>query len=1068
MRKLIIISLFIIGLILSFAGKTWEVNSAPASKPLVNPNQWALLIGVGDYPGNTVDLKYPGADARSIKDLLISSAGFPEDHVRLLTDDGAGESMATKQNIFGAIDQYLAPRVQPGHEIIIFLAGHGIVNGVGTEAKSYFLPVDTDIQSKETVARTAVDMEELIIKLSALKASQFTLFYDACREDPSPGRGFKGNQLTDVTARILTLVPTREQQQRRDAPTSVVFYACQIGERAFESQQLQHGVFTYYILRGLRELADRPDGRVEAGRLAGYLSENVRKWSQEAKNPFGQNQNPTMVATDVRGPVLVARVLPLSGNVPETTAVSGIRLNTFPEDATISINGQQAGRGPFQKDLPPNQYTVRAESPGFQPSETRINVIAGYRQEITINLQSSAGNSNYEKGIQFERQKLWPQAITAYQQALAEDSNSESVYESLAQVYVKSGRYREAVDLLLVAEQKFPNNAIILARRSRAQSAMKLDEADLVASVGQTGETQPDEGSGKKSKKGKAAKKSKNKNEQAFVSSGSESLTSQSEEESGKKIKKGKKSKNKNEQAFVSPESESLTPQPEEESGKKSKKGKKSKNKNEQAFAPPPGSQSFAPQSNEASGEESGKKSKKSGKKDKGAEAQSGVEDQGGKDGKKSKSGKGGKNSDKESSQEAQASQIQGAGIQDADIQGRRLAGPMAPEVQEKGAAKSCDLVRDAELAIQKDSGLAEAHRALGFALLAVGKDFNRAIASFVLASTLAPEDAEAYFGAGYAYRLNQQSNLAVPQLKKAIELRPDYYEAKRELANCYLSTGATDLAIKQYVVAISYRAATKEASEYAANNLALGALYRKKGDEIGGVQGEEYRKTGKACEDDARKEEPDLRRAVKLLAAAGILKFVAANAPPEIRKLMDEFTPLDSGQSPLNSKIPLDAKIPTGNVTSKGAAPTPCNCGQTVYVPVPVAPNPEKATKNKKDKGKKIKPEKDDNGPTVSNPPISIGFPVVIPIGPRRRRPVPSDYPRNDPKNPGRDNRDPGRNDYPRGNKPPGGDSGSSTNKPPSNRPPGGMIIGRPPSRIGIRPNIQVVKPPPPRQVIR
>ena len=55
---------------------------------------------------------------------------------------------------------------------------------------------------------------------------------------------------------------------------------------------------------------------------------------------------------------------------------------------------------------------MRAELPGFQPSETRVNVIAGYRQEITINLQASARNSNYEKGIQFERQQLLPQAIT--------------------------------------------------------------------------------------------------------------------------------------------------------------------------------------------------------------------------------------------------------------------------------------------------------------------------------------------------------------------------------------------------------------------------------------------------------------------------------------------------------------------------------------------------------------------------------------------------------------------------------------------------------------------------------
>ena len=48
--------------------------------------------------------------------------------------------------------------------------------------------------------------------------------------------------------------------------------------------------------------------------------------------------------------------------------------------------------------------------------------------------------------------------------------------------------------------------------------------------------------------------------------------------------------------------------------------------------------------------------------------------------------------------------------------------------------------------------------------------------------------------------------------------------------------------------MAISYRAATKEASEYAANNLALGALYRKKGDVIGGLQGEEFRKAARVA----------------------------------------------------------------------------------------------------------------------------------------------------------------------------------------------------------------------------
>src|SRR5262245_37331119 len=398
---------------------------------------------------------------------------------------GKGE----KQEHFRRIDQYLAPRVQSGHEIIIFLAGHGVVRGIGAEAKSYYLPVDIDVQTKEALESTAIDMEELSRKLSALKASQFTVFYDACREDPFPGRGLKGNTLTDVTARILTLTPTRLAESRTEPPTSVIFYACQIGERAYENAKLQHGVFTYYILRGLQELAARPEGGVDAGRLAGYLSENVRKWTrEEAKIPI--EQNPTMVAADVRGPVLIARILPLSANVPEAASVAGILLNTSPEGATISINGQLAGRGPLQKDLAPNKYTVRAELPGFQPSETSVNVIAGYRQEITINLQALAKNSNYEKGIQFERQQRWPQAIASYQPSLREDPNSAPVYERLAQAYVKNGRRQEAVDLLTVAIQKFPDNALILARRSRPQSAMRSDDNDLAASSEPPGASQ--------------------------------------------------------------------------------------------------------------------------------------------------------------------------------------------------------------------------------------------------------------------------------------------------------------------------------------------------------------------------------------------------------------------------------------------------------------------------------------------------------------------------------------------------------------------------------------------------
>src|SRR4030095_11236207 len=244
-------------------------------------------------------------------------------------------------------------------------------------------------------------------------------------------------------------------------------------------------------------------------------------------------------------------------------------------------------------------------------------------------------------------------------------------------------------------------------------------------------------------------------------------------------------------------------------------------------------------------------------------------------------------------------------------IQRRSLTGS-APAESRQNPTGSSEAIHDAELAIQKDDGLADAHLALGFALLAERKDYDRAMDAFIRASTIAPEDAEAYFGVGFVYRLKRQCEQAAPQFKKAIELRPDYYEAQRELAYCYHTMGSTDQAIRQYEVATSYRAETKDSSDYAANNLALASLYRKKGDEIGGAEGEEYRKTGKACEDDAREQEPDLKGAVKKRKTAGILPFVKAQASPDVRKVMDGVNLLNDGKIPTN--IPADVPIPINN----------------------------------------------------------------------------------------------------------------------------------------------------------
>ena len=113
---------------------------------------------------------------------------------------------------------------------------------------------------------------------------------------------------------------------------------------------------------------------------------------------------------------------------------------------------------------------------GFQPAEEKITVVPGVQQEITITLKPSGTNADYDKGAQFEAQKLWPQAIAAYEMAFSSIPASAATYDRLANVYIENSRYRDAVDLLTTATEKIPDNTSLIARRSRALSLWATDD----------------------------------------------------------------------------------------------------------------------------------------------------------------------------------------------------------------------------------------------------------------------------------------------------------------------------------------------------------------------------------------------------------------------------------------------------------------------------------------------------------------------------------------------------------------------------------------------------------------
>ena len=56
-------------------------NISPAS---IYSNQWALIIGVNEYP-DFPQLKYAVEDAKSMKNTLMTQYGFPEENIELFS-----------------------------------------------------------------------------------------------------------------------------------------------------------------------------------------------------------------------------------------------------------------------------------------------------------------------------------------------------------------------------------------------------------------------------------------------------------------------------------------------------------------------------------------------------------------------------------------------------------------------------------------------------------------------------------------------------------------------------------------------------------------------------------------------------------------------------------------------------------------------------------------------------------------------------------------------------------------------------------------------------------------------
>lgn len=266
--------------------QVWIPIFTGQTRPIIPVRKkYALIIGISKYRNNArgiQNLEYADVDARALYDFLQqpTAGGFSRENMLLLLNE-----QATISSIRDAITNFVA-RASENDLLLIFFAGHGAPDPSAPQ-NLYVLAHDTSV---DAMSQTALAMTELRRSVDQIvKSKRMILLLDTCH---SAGLSTEGKRNLANNLANLYLETWLYREQGRAIITS-----SDVNEASRESQKWGkgHGVFTYYLLEGLRGNADADqDHFVSVGELFRYVRQKVRLDTAFEQNPrmlLGDNEN---------------------------------------------------------------------------------------------------------------------------------------------------------------------------------------------------------------------------------------------------------------------------------------------------------------------------------------------------------------------------------------------------------------------------------------------------------------------------------------------------------------------------------------------------------------------------------------------------------------------------------------------------------------------------------------------------------------------------------------------------------------------------------------------------------
>jgi hypothetical protein len=238
--------------------------------------RYAIVVGVAHYKfagSGLQNLAYADSDAAAFRDFLLLPHGgnFRATNVRFLLNEDA-----TLDNVKVALTRFLA-QAHPEDTVVLYLNLHGGYDP-GDPQNKYLLTYDSDPRDMANSALAVTELPNLLSNY--VNTKHIVTFADSCHS-------LQIGEAQRTRVKPANLV---NQYLVRAAEVSglAAIEASDIGETSGEGHQWEdHGVFTYYLLKGLSGEADQNhDGTVSARELFSYVQQQVSKATHDTQLPI--------------------------------------------------------------------------------------------------------------------------------------------------------------------------------------------------------------------------------------------------------------------------------------------------------------------------------------------------------------------------------------------------------------------------------------------------------------------------------------------------------------------------------------------------------------------------------------------------------------------------------------------------------------------------------------------------------------------------------------------------------------------------------------------------------------